>query len=72
MLQGDPKSRPDIDSIQNDDFLVYGYLPPKLPTTCLTVAPRFSAELLQSALRRPLQDINNSKFHLPNLFHTIK
>jgi len=59
MLQGDPKSRPDIDSIQNDDFLVYGYLPPKLPTTCLTVAPRFSAELLQSALRRPLQDINN-------------
>lgn len=59
MLQGDPQSRPGIDSILNDEFFTNGYLPPKLPTTCLTVAPRFSAELLQSAVRRPLRDIHN-------------
>lgn len=59
MLQGDPTARPGIDAILNDDFFTSGYLPPKLPTTCLTVAPRFSAELLQSAQRRPLRDIHN-------------
>jgi len=62
MLQGNPNHRPSVDDILTDDFFKYGYLPPKLPTTCLTIAPRFSAELLLSAVRKPLSDIHNSKF----------
>lgn len=62
MLHADPTQRPTISDLQADDFFTSGYVPLRLPTTCLTVPPRFSmgpsaaAELNQ---RRPLTAINN-------------
>ncbi|CAK8671148.1 serine/threonine-protein kinase PLK1-like [Clavelina lepadiformis] len=60
MLRSDPQSRPSVSSLLSDEFFSSGYLPPRLPTTCLTMAPRFAPELLQSAQRKPLHDINNT------------
>uniref|UniRef100_H3CS56 Serine/threonine-protein kinase PLK n=1 Tax=Tetraodon nigroviridis TaxID=99883 RepID=H3CS56_TETNG len=61
MLHADPNQRPTISDLQADEFFTSGYVPLRLPTTCLTVPPRFSigpaaAELNQ---RRPLTAINN-------------
>lgn len=62
MLHADPSQRPTIGELQADEFFSTGYVPQRLPTTCLTVPPRFSmgptaaAELGQ---RRPLTAINN-------------
>ncbi|KAM9856497.1 serine/threonine-protein kinase PLK1 [Aulostomus maculatus] len=62
MLHADPTQRPTIAEMQTDEFFASGYIPSRLPTTCLTVPPRFSiapssaAELSQ---RRPLTAINN-------------
>lgn len=62
MLHADPAQRPTITQLQEDEFLTSGYIPLRLPTTCLTVPPRFSiapsttAELSQ---RRPLSALNN-------------
>uniref|UniRef100_A0A8C6K8D1 Serine/threonine-protein kinase PLK n=1 Tax=Nothobranchius furzeri TaxID=105023 RepID=A0A8C6K8D1_NOTFU len=57
MLHADPAQRPSVAEVQADEFFTSGYIPLRLPTTCLTVPPRFSiapsttAELSQ---RRPL------------------
>uniref|UniRef100_A0A7N6F5U3 Serine/threonine-protein kinase PLK n=1 Tax=Anabas testudineus TaxID=64144 RepID=A0A7N6F5U3_ANATE len=57
MLHADPSQRPTVAELQADEFFTTGYVPSRLPTTCLTVPPRFSiapstaAELSQ---RRPL------------------
>jgi len=59
MLQSNPDARPGIDSVLADDFFTSGYLPPKLPTTVLTIAPRFHPDLLNTQ-RKPLHDINNT------------
>ncbi|TNN43654.1 Serine/threonine-protein kinase PLK1 [Liparis tanakae] len=62
MLHADPAQRPTITELQEDEYFTSGYIPSRLPTTCLTVPPRFSiapstaAELSQ---RRPLTAINN-------------
>ncbi|XP_068445496.1 serine/threonine-protein kinase PLK1 [Clinocottus analis] len=62
MLHADPTKRPTIAELQEDEYFTSGYIPVRLPTTCLTVPPRFSiapstaAELSQ---RRPLTAINN-------------
>ncbi|MED6290324.1 Serine/threonine-protein kinase plk1 [Characodon lateralis] len=62
MLHADPAQRPTITQLQEDEFFTSGYIPLRLPTTCLTVPPRFSivpsiaAELGQ---RRPLTPLNN-------------
>ncbi|XP_053713724.1 serine/threonine-protein kinase PLK1 [Synchiropus splendidus] len=64
MLHADPTQRPTISQLLTDDFFTAGYIPSRLPTTCLTVPPRFSiapstaAELGQ---RRPLTAINNKE-----------
>uniref|UniRef100_A0A3B3CK63 Serine/threonine-protein kinase PLK n=1 Tax=Oryzias melastigma TaxID=30732 RepID=A0A3B3CK63_ORYME len=64
MLHADPAQRPTITDLQTDEFFTSGYVPLRLPTTCLTVPPRFSivpstaAELSQ---RRPLTAINNKE-----------
>ncbi|KAL8174943.1 UNVERIFIED_CONTAM: Serine/threonine-protein kinase plk1 [Gekko kuhli] len=42
MLRSDPATRPTIEELLSDDFFSTGYLPSRLPTTCLTVPPRFS------------------------------
>ncbi|XP_033828653.1 serine/threonine-protein kinase PLK1 isoform X2 [Periophthalmus magnuspinnatus] len=63
MLHADPSQRPTVTELLTDDFMVSGYVPQRLPTTCLTVPPRFSiapstAPEMQSQ-RRPLTAINN-------------
>ncbi|KAJ6612090.1 hypothetical protein lerEdw1_015193 [Lerista edwardsae] len=42
MLRPDPAARPTVDELLADEFFTTGYAPLRLPTSCLTVAPRFS------------------------------
>ncbi|XP_066990002.1 serine/threonine-protein kinase PLK1 [Macrobrachium rosenbergii] len=58
LLQGDPSKRPNVDSIISDDFMTMGYIPTRLPTSCLTMAPRFDSRCTVVATRRPLVEIN--------------
>ena len=58
-LQDDPLKRPNIDVILQDDFMTQGYLPSRLPPSCLTMAPRFDTKVSQiQRSRGPLQEIN--------------
>ncbi|XP_069503491.1 serine/threonine-protein kinase PLK1 [Ambystoma mexicanum] len=60
MLRSDPATRPTIDELLNDDFFTSGYIPARLPTTCLTVPPRFSIapSSIETVARRPLAALN--------------
>ncbi|XP_069065781.1 serine/threonine-protein kinase PLK1 [Pleurodeles waltl] len=59
MLQSDPNTRPTIDELLTDDFFTSGYIPVRLPTTCLTVPPRFSiAPSSIEPSRKPLAALN--------------
>ncbi|CAL4150380.1 unnamed protein product, partial [Meganyctiphanes norvegica] len=59
LLQGDPTKRPNVGDILQDDFMTMGYIPTRLPTSCLTMAPRFDARINQSIVaRKPLLEIN--------------
>ncbi|RXM31965.1 Serine/threonine-protein kinase PLK1 [Acipenser ruthenus] len=62
MLQADPTTRPTIAELLNDEFFTTGYIPQRLPTTCLTVAPRFSIapSSIDSSLRKPLTALNKA------------
>jgi len=57
LLQDDPLKRPNVVKILQDDFITQGYMPSRLPTSCLTMAPRFDTKL-QQIKRGPLQEIN--------------
>ncbi|XP_071361791.1 serine/threonine-protein kinase PLK1 [Trachinotus anak] len=62
MLHADPAQRPTIAELIADEFLTSGYIPLRLPTTCLTVPPRFSiapSTAMELNQRRPLTAINN-------------
>lgn len=62
MLHADPTQRPTISDVQADEFFTSGYVPLRLPTTCLTVPPRFSmgpSAAVELNQRRPLTAINN-------------
>ncbi|KAM6939738.1 serine/threonine-protein kinase PLK1 [Xenentodon cancila] len=62
MLHADPAQRPTISELQSDEFFTSGYIPLRLPTTCLTVPPRFSiapSTAPELNPRRPLTAINN-------------
>ncbi|CAB1441904.1 unnamed protein product [Pleuronectes platessa] len=39
MLHADPAQRPNIAEVEADEFFTSGYVPTRLPTTCLTVPP---------------------------------
>ncbi|KAJ7305848.1 hypothetical protein JRQ81_010214 [Phrynocephalus forsythii] len=60
MLRSDPAARPTIDELLNDEFFTAGYIPARLPTTCLTMPPRFSLALsgLDPGGRKPLAVVN--------------
>ncbi|XP_074136479.1 serine/threonine-protein kinase PLK1 [Sminthopsis crassicaudata] len=60
MLRSDPASRPTINELLNDEFFSSGYIPSRLPTTCLTIAPRFSIapNSVDSGGRKPLVALN--------------
>uniref|UniRef100_A0A8C3L3P1 Serine/threonine-protein kinase PLK n=2 Tax=Chrysolophus pictus TaxID=9089 RepID=A0A8C3L3P1_CHRPC len=60
MLRSDPATRPTINELLNDEFFTSGYIPNRLPTSCLTVAPRFSIapSTLELNGRKPLMALN--------------
>ncbi|CAD7683656.1 unnamed protein product [Nyctereutes procyonoides] len=60
MLQTDPAARPTIHELLNDEFFTSGYIPARLPITCLTIAPRFSIapSSLDPSNRKPLTVLN--------------
>ena len=53
-------NRPNVDQVLSDDFMTQGYMPSRLPLSCLTMPPRFDPRLNNSiiAVRRPLGEIN--------------
>ena len=57
LFQDDPLKRPNVVKILEDDFITQGYMPSRLPTSCLTMAPRFDTKQ-QQIKRGPLQEIN--------------
>jgi len=60
MLQHEPTMRPTIAEVLRDDFMTMGYLPPRLPVSCLSMAPRFDTKANASlvARRNPLSEFN--------------
>ncbi|KAK2533578.1 Plk1 [Columba guinea] len=60
MLRSDPATRPTISELLNDEFFTSGYIPSRLPTSCLTIAPRFSIAPsgLEQNGRKPLTALN--------------
>eukprot|EP00092_Neocalanus_flemingeri_P098580 GFUD01125716.1.p1 GENE.GFUD01125716.1~~GFUD01125716.1.p1 ORF type:complete len:583 (+),score=175.64 GFUD01125716.1:143-1891(+) len=60
LLQHEPAKRPSVAEILKDDFMTMGYLPPRLPVSCLTMAPRFDTKNNASliARRTPLMEVN--------------
>uniref|UniRef100_A0A8C9T7X4 Serine/threonine-protein kinase PLK n=1 Tax=Scleropages formosus TaxID=113540 RepID=A0A8C9T7X4_SCLFO len=64
MLHADPTLRPAIGDLLTDEFFTSGYVPLRLPTTCLTVAPRFSIapSSLEAEHRRPLTALNRGVY----------
>ncbi|KAJ8246087.1 hypothetical protein GJAV_G00263510 [Gymnothorax javanicus] len=62
MLHADPSLRPTISDLLTDEFFTSGYIPLRLPTTCLTVPPRFSIapSMLEPSQRRPLTALNKA------------
>ncbi|XP_060840506.1 serine/threonine-protein kinase PLK1-like [Rhopalosiphum padi] len=63
MLQFDPKKRPLVSEIMKADFFTTGYMPKKLPPSCLTMAPRFDSIKYRESIsnRRPLIELNSPK-----------
>ncbi|XP_037620896.1 serine/threonine-protein kinase PLK1 [Sebastes umbrosus] len=62
MLHADPAQRPTVAELQVEEYFTSGYIPVRLPTTCLTVPPRFSiapSTATDPSQRRPLTAINN-------------
>jgi len=65
LLQHEPNRRPSVAQILQDDFMTMGYLPPRLPVSCLTMAPRFDTKSDQSLIARriPLVEVNHETGH---------
>jgi len=59
-LMHEPTRRPSVKEILQDDFMTLGYLPPRLPVSCLTMAPRFDTKSNASLIARrpPLVEVN--------------
>eukprot|EP00095_Tigriopus_kingsejongensis_P002999 maker-scaffold784_size97500-snap-gene-0.29 protein:Tk02999 transcript:maker-scaffold784_size97500-snap-gene-0.29-mRNA-1 annotation:"polo-like kinase 1" len=60
LLQHEPSRRPNINEILRDDFMTKGYLPHRLPVSCLTMTPRFDTKTNMNliAQRGPLTELN--------------
>ena len=58
-----------MEAILHDEFMTCGYIPTRLPLSCLTMAPRFDAKLNSSiiAVRRPLVEMNRESKALPGI-----
>nr|CAG4645429.1 EOG090X03P9 [Lynceus sp. MCZ IZ 141354] len=68
MLHSEPNRRPSVAEILADDFMTLGYLPSRLPVSCLITAPRFDTKHNASlvAVRKPLGDINKENVAAQN------
>ncbi len=67
LLQADPQKRPSMTEVLQDPYMSGNYIPSRLPTSCLTVAPRFNDGRLsilptefKMSPRRPLGDMANN------------
>ncbi|KAK3101151.1 hypothetical protein FSP39_001346 [Pinctada imbricata] len=61
LLKSDPTDRPNMESLLEEEFFHSGFLPNRLPTSCLTMAPRFDTMAKSEALsRKPLLEINRA------------
>ncbi|XP_043945167.1 serine/threonine-protein kinase PLK1 [Protopterus annectens] len=63
MLRSDPTTRPTIEELLNDEFFTGGYIPCRLPTSCLTIPPRFSIApngFETASVRKPLAALNKA------------
>uniref|UniRef100_A0A0N5A7B3 Serine/threonine-protein kinase PLK n=1 Tax=Parastrongyloides trichosuri TaxID=131310 RepID=A0A0N5A7B3_PARTI len=80
LLHPDPGRRPKIDEIIEYEFFIFGYIPRRLPTSCLTMTPKFcntpvsndgifeeNQDLAQSASRFTAGDVNNGNMYLNDL-----
>ena len=70
-FQHEPNKRPSIKEILQDDFMTMGYLPSRLPVSCLTMAPKFdrpnmSMIAAQPQQRGPLTELNTDRRTHPN------
>ena len=62
LLRADPTERPSPEQALTDEFFTCGYMPPRLPTSCLTTAPRFtSVEQHVGLQRKPLSLVNKGE-----------
>lgn len=61
LLRPDPSTRPTMEEIMNDDFFTKGYIPSRLPVSCLTTEPRFPRESIATyqTSRKPLTELNS-------------
>merc|ERR1719481_2445541 len=66
LLQHEPHKRPSVAEVLKDDFMTMGFLPTRLPVSCLTMAPRFDTKMNASliARRNPLQEVNTPQSNL--------
>lgn len=61
LLKADPSERPGMDGLLEDEFFTSGYLPSRLPTSCLTMAPRFDTLAKSESIhRKPLLELNGT------------
>ncbi|CAG5128263.1 unnamed protein product [Candidula unifasciata] len=65
LLRANPTDRPSMDQIMQDPFFQAGYLPVRLPTSCLTMEPRFDTLIKEhtqagdgATVRKPLVEVN--------------
>ncbi|XP_067124805.1 serine/threonine-protein kinase PLK1 [Centruroides vittatus] len=71
LLRPEPAQRPSVNEILCDEFLSLGIMPTRLPTSCLTMAPRFEhvksqvdkSSIPLPASRKPLIDVNKEELH---------
>ncbi|XP_065211773.1 serine/threonine-protein kinase polo-like [Planococcus citri] len=71
MLLPDPEKRPTVRKIISSDFF-NGYIPSKLPLSCLTVAPRLQSMDVEEHVslgRRPLAEVNNGGKNSPAYYN---
>ncbi|KFD49138.1 hypothetical protein M514_09962 [Trichuris suis] len=61
ILQTDPKNRPNVTELLKFQFVSSGFRPHHLPTSCLTMAPKFPVEAVGGRLsldRKPFSEMN--------------
>ncbi|XP_063224051.1 serine/threonine-protein kinase polo [Bacillus rossius redtenbacheri] len=69
-LQIDPRLRPTVHQLLNHEFLTTGLIPPELPVSSLTVAPRFDS--YDKNPRKPLLEVNGNSSNISPLGEEVE